>query len=166
MQITLESTAPPTTIEAGRYERLATVLGAGVTRYGIVFLLLLFGAMKWTAAEAQAIAPLISHSPFFGWLYGVFGLQGTSIVFGVFEIGAAIAIASRPFLPLLSALGSSFCVIMFLTTLSFLFTTPGILTSPMGGFIMKDIVLLGGAFWTAGEALAAARARRSRREQA
>jgi len=166
MQITPESTTSVTTIQPGRYERLATALGAGVTRYGIVFLLLLFGAMKWTAPEAQAIAPLISHSPFFGWLLGVFGLQGTSIFFGVFEIGAAIAIAPRPFLPLLSAVGSSFCVVMFLTTLSFLFTTPGILTSPMGGFILKDVVLLGGALWTAGEALAAARARRSRRGQA
>jgi uncharacterized membrane protein YkgB len=140
-------------------EEIATRVGAEVTRYGIVFLLLLFGAMKWTAAEAQGIQPLVSHSPLWSWLYGPLGVQGTSIFFGVFEIGAAIAIALRPWLPTVSAAGSAFCIVMFLTTLSFLFTTPGLLTSPSAGFVMKDIVLLGGSIWTLGEALAAARRR-------
>jgi uncharacterized membrane protein YkgB len=162
MQVTLDRPDSVTTVEPTGYERVAFALGVGITRYGIVVLLLLFGAMKWTAAEAQGIQPLISHSPLFSWLYGVLGLQGTSIFFGVFEISAAIAIASRPFLPLVSAIESTFCAIMFVTTLSFLFTTPGIFANPMGGFIMKDIVLLGGVLWTAGEALAAARKRRSR----
>ena len=42
----------------------------------------------------------------------------------------------------------------FLVTLSFLVTTPGALspTSPFGGFLMKDIMLLGAALFTAGEA--------------
>jgi uncharacterized membrane protein YkgB len=45
-------------------------------------------------------------------------------------------------------------------TLSFLITTPGVLspTSPFGGFLMKDIMLLGAALYTAAEALEAARA--------
>jgi uncharacterized membrane protein YkgB len=43
---------------------------------------------------------------------------------------------------------------MFLTTLSFLFTTPGIMATPLGPFILKDIVLLGASVWTLGEALA------------
>jgi reactive chlorine resistance protein C len=151
------------TLGIERFERFALRAGPQVTRYGIVFLLLLFGGMKWTAAEAHGIQPLVSHSPFWGWLYGILGVQGTSIFFGVFEITAAIAIATRPWLPFLSAAGSAFCVIMFLTTISFLFTTPGFLASEGAGFVMKDIVLLGGSIWTAGEALATARtgARRS-----
>ena len=144
-----------------RIENLSLRIGAQFTRYGIVALLLLFGAMKWTAAEAQGIQPLVSHSPFWGWLYGPLGVQGVSIFFGVFEIAAAIAIASRPLFPRLSAAGSAFCIIMFLTTLSFLFTTPGLATNPMAGFIMKDIVLLGGSIWTLGEALSASHARRA-----
>ena len=53
---------------------------------------------------------------------------------------------------------------MFLTTLSFLVTTPG-WESSLGGFpavsampgqfVLKDIVLLGAALWTSGEAWAA-----------
>ena len=47
---------------------------------------------------------------------------------------------------------------MFLVTLSFLFTTPGVLDpqNPAGGFLIKDLILLGAALYTAGEALHAA----------
>ena len=42
----------------------------------------------------------------------------------------------------------------FLVTLSFLVTTPGVFApdSPIGGFLMKDLILLGAALYTAGEA--------------
>jgi uncharacterized membrane protein YkgB len=55
---------------------------------------------------------------------------------------------------------------MFLSTLSFMFTTPGLwhfaewyplpVTNDAGFFLMKDIFLLGAAIWTAGEALGSA----------
>jgi hypothetical protein len=41
---------------------------------------------------------------------------------------------------------------MFVVTLSFLVTTP----QPPTGFLMKDLILLGAALYTAGEAFAAA----------
>ena len=145
------TTAPSSTIVT--VEKLALKVGPLLTRYALVVLLLMFGALKWTSGEAQAIQPLILHSPLLGWLYGVLGVQGTSIFFGVFEIAAALAIATRPWLPTVSAAGSGFGVIIFLTTLSFLFTTPGVMATPFGAFILKDIVLLGASVWTAGEAL-------------
>jgi uncharacterized membrane protein YkgB len=55
---------------------------------------------------------------------------------------------------------------MFLTTLTFLITTPGwepslggfpALSAMPGQFVLKDIVLLGASLWTAGEALTARR---------
>jgi uncharacterized membrane protein YkgB len=55
---------------------------------------------------------------------------------------------------------------MFLTTLTFLSTTPGwgpslggfpVLSGPVGQSLIKDVVLLGAALDTAGEALEAAR---------
>ncbi len=69
-----------------------------------------------------------------------------------------------PVAPRLSALGSFGAIGMFLTTLSFLVTTPGMwalvegLPAPSGsgGFILKDVILLGATIWTAREALAAA----------
>lgn len=64
--------------------------------------------------------------------------------------------------PALSALGSLIASGTFLVTLSFLVTTPGVLAPdhPFGGFLMKDLILLGAALYTAAEALDAAVARR------
>jgi uncharacterized membrane protein YkgB len=53
---------------------------------------------------------------------------------------------------------------MFLITLSFILTTPGVwqegygfpALSGAGQFLIKDLLLLGAAIWTAGEALQAA----------
>lgn len=65
----------------------------------------------------------------------------------------------------LSPLGSLASIGMFLITLTFLATTPGVWQkeygfpslSPAGQFLLKDLVLLGAAIWTAGESLRAAR---------
>jgi uncharacterized membrane protein YkgB len=82
-------------------------------------------------------------------------------VFGAFEILAGLLIATRPFAPRLSAVGSVMCVPIFLTTLSFMLSTPGVwqpgygfpALSATGAFLVKDIVLLGAAAWTGAEAL-------------
>jgi reactive chlorine resistance protein C len=42
---------------------------------------------------------------------------------------------------------------MFLTTLSFLVTTPNV--GEASGFLLKELTLLGAAIWIAGEALQA-----------
>ncbi|HEY5958824.1 MAG TPA: DUF417 family protein [Polyangiaceae bacterium] len=137
--------------------RLNSIAG-GVLRYGLVALLLLWGGMKFTSLEAEGIRPLVEHSPLLAWLYSLLGIRGGSSAIGVIEISAAILICMRHWKPAFSATGSLLAVGTFLITLSFLVTTPGILepTNPFGGFIMKDIVLLGAALWSAAEALRAA----------
>ena len=132
-----------------------TNIGAGILRYGLVFLLVVIGSMKFFAFEAKGIQPLVAHSPFLSWMYHIFSVQGVSNFFGLFEITTGILIALRYLSPKASAIGSLASIAIFLTTLSFLFTTPGALApgSDVGGFLMKDIVLLGAAVLTAGEAL-------------
>ena len=70
-----------------------------------------------------------------------------------------------------AALGSAMAVVMFLTTLSFLFSTPGwepslggfpALSAVPGQFLLKDVVLLGAAVWSLGEALSVGSRRQSR----
>lgn len=143
-------------------DRIARIedAGVGVLRYGIVFLLVAIGAAKYFAFEAEAIRPLLEHSPFLSWMLGVFGVQGTSSLIGTLEIATGLAIASRRIAPALSAAGSAAGVLTFLVTLSFLFSTPGALSlkHPAGAFLMKDLVLLGACVVTAAEALRAARA--------
>jgi uncharacterized membrane protein YkgB len=135
----------------------------------MVALLLMWGAAKFTAPEANAIKTLVEHSPFLSWMYPLLGVQGTSNVFGVFEVGAGILIAMRRWFPRVSGYASLAASTMFVITLSFLVTTPDVFapSSPWGGFLMKDIMFLGAALFTGAEALGAApAAHRSMREVA
>jgi reactive chlorine resistance protein C len=144
----------------------AEKLGGFILRYGLVAILLYFGAYKFTTEEAQGIAPLVAHSPLFNWLQASLGTQGISNVIGSSEIVIALLIATRPFLARLSSIGSIFAVGIFLATLSFLVTTPGVwhfaagfpmpVPNLVGAFLIKDLFLLGASLWTAGEAAKAA----------
>src|SRR5262245_40792903 len=135
----------------------AVVLGDHACRYGLVLILLWIGAMKFTALEAQAIRPFVENSPLFAWTYPVFGIQGLSNLLGVTEILVGLLIAVRPWLPRVSAIGSLLAVGMFVSTLSFLLTTPGAWASEIGGFpaigvpgqfLIKDVALLATAVWS------------------
>ena len=128
------------------------LLGAGILRYGLVLFLVLFGLAKFTDAEAQTIQPWVANSPFLGWLYAVTTLQGASNIIGIIELTVGALLAVRPWWPRVSVVGSLGATIAFLITLSFLFTTPN-LSPEWQGFLMKDLILVGAAIWTAGDAL-------------
>ncbi len=139
--------------------------GALVIRYGLVIVLLWVGSLKFTAYEAEGIQGLVVNSPFTSWAYKVFSVRSFAALLGVIEILLGILIATRPVAPKLSAIGSIGSIFMFLVTLSFALTTPGVwqpgygfpFPSPFPGqFLANDLLLLGAAFWTAGEALRAA----------
>ena len=129
--------------------------GEVVARYSVVLFFLMFGAAKFTPGEAAAIHPLLVHSPFLFWLPALLSQQLSSDVIGVVEIVLALMMASRRYSPRISAIGSYGVAASLLVTLSFLVTTPQ-LDPALGGFIIKDLTLLGVALWSAGEALGAA----------
>jgi uncharacterized membrane protein YkgB len=139
--------------------------GQVVTRYSVVLFLLAFGLAKFTQAEAAAIHPLLVHSPLLFWLPRLFDQQFSSAIVGVVEIALALMMASRPFTPRISAIGSYGVAASLVVTLSFLVTTPQ-LDPALGGFIVKDLTLLGVALWSAGEALQAAGLRSTLKMQA
>ena len=141
--------------------------GRHTVRYGLVVVLLWIGGMKFTAYEAEGISGFVSNSLLMSWAYQVFSKGQFSAILGVVEVLTAVLIAARPFSARLSAVGSAMAVGMFLTTLTFLVSTPGVIETSLGflalsvvpgQFLIKDAVLLGAALWTAGEALRAARA--------
>jgi uncharacterized membrane protein YkgB len=140
-------------------------LGEFLIRYGLVLVLGWIGAMKFTAYEAAGIQGLVASSPLMSWMYRVFSLQATSNIIGVAEITAALLIAIRPISAGLSAIGSVLAVFTFLATLTFLFSLPGWekslggfpALSGSGGFLLKDIVLLGAALLTLGDSLTASK---------
>ena len=150
-------------------ERLR-LIGMQLARYGLVLVLFWIGGMKFTAYEAEGIKPLVANSPLMSWAYRVMSVGGFSALLGVVEIAIGMLIALRPVWPLGSAVGSGLAAGMFLTTLSFLITTPGwepslggfpALSAMPGQFLLKDIVLFAVALLSAGEALEAARTNRA-----
>src|ERR1700758_2125740 len=140
----------------------AEAVGRALARYGLVVVVAWIGLMKFTTYEAEGIRPFVAHSPLMSWVYGLISVPGFSAMLGVVEVTIALLIAARPFSPRVSALGSALAVGMFLTTLSFLVTTPGVWEPSLGGlpplagkpgqFLIKDLALLGIALWTFGEA--------------
>jgi uncharacterized membrane protein YkgB len=140
----------------------AEAVGRELARYGLAVAVGWIGLMKFTAYEAVGIRLYVANSPLLSWVYGFMSVQGFSVVLGVIEVGIALLIAARPLAPRAAALGSLLAVGMFLTTLSFLATTPGVWEPSAGGFpalsgkpgqfLLKDLALLGIALWSLGEA--------------
>jgi len=138
------------------------VVGRELARYGLVVVVAWIGLMKFTEYEAEGISRYVANSPLMSWVYGFMNHRGFSAVLGVVEVTIALLIAARPFSPRASALGSALAVGMFLTTLSFLVTTPGVWAADAGGFpalsgfpgqfLIKDLALLGISLWSLGEA--------------
>jgi uncharacterized membrane protein YkgB len=131
-----------------------------ISRYGLVVVLAWIGFGKYVKMESRV---LIEHSPLMSWLYDVFSVTTVARALGTMEILAAVLIALRPVWPRVSAAGSALAVVLFLGTLSFLFTTPGVVSTHAAGlpvlsgmpgqFLLKDLVLIGVALWTLGDAL-------------
>jgi uncharacterized membrane protein YkgB len=146
--------------------RAVQVAAAYLLRYGLVLVIAWIGFMKFTAYEAAGIQPLVAHSPLMSWVYTIFSERAFSAVLGVVEVVIAAMIGLRSVSATVSAIGSGLAVVMSLTTLTFLFSTPGwepslggfpALSAMPGQFLLKDIVLLAAALWSLGEALPEAR---------
>jgi uncharacterized membrane protein YkgB len=149
-------------VPTNRLSTRLTLAGQIVSRYGLVIVLAWIGFGKYAKMEARV---LIEHSPLMSWIYDVLSVGAVAKVLGTAEIIAAVLIALRPVWPRVSAVGSAMAVGLFFGTLSFLFTTPNlvvthydglpVLGAQPGQFLLKDLVLIGVALWTLGEALGA-----------
>jgi uncharacterized membrane protein YkgB len=154
-----------TQVQSSRQNTIDAV-GGLLARYGLVIVIAWFGVMKFTNYEAKGIQSLVAESPFMSWLYDIFSVYTFSVLLGVFEVAAAVLIAVKPWWPKVSILGSALSILLFAATISFLFTTPGVsedsaggfpLLSMTGGFLIKDVALLGISAWTLSDALRATR---------
>jgi reactive chlorine resistance protein C len=138
------------------------MVGGLLARYGLVIVIAWYGGLKFMNYEAEGIQPLVSASPFMGWLYDIFSVHTFSALLGVFELAAAALLAVKPWWPRISVFGSLLAIALFAATISFMFTTPGVFEASQGGFpalsleggfLMKDIALLGISVWTLTDAL-------------
>src|SRR6266478_3166060 len=112
---------------SGSYWHLALI------RWTMVGIFIWFGMQKFTPYAAEAIAPLIAHSPLMSWL-GVFGVRGEAKIVGTIELTTAAALIIGSVIPTVSALGAAMACATFLLTTSFIFSTPGITQKSATGF--------------------------------
>jgi uncharacterized membrane protein YkgB len=148
--------------EASSLSLRLEAVGRELARYGLVVIVGWIGLLKFTAYEAEGVRLYVANSPLMSWVYGLLSVRGFSAVLGIVEVSVALLIAARPFLPRATAIGSALAVGMFLTTLSFIVTTPGVWEPSAGGFpalsgkpgqfLIKDLALLGISLWSLGEA--------------
>jgi uncharacterized membrane protein YkgB len=149
----------------------ADVLGARMEAVGVksIFIALAviyfwFGGMKFTSYEAEGLVPLVSNSPLFGWLYGIFSVRTFSFLLGILEISIGLLILARFLFPKLSALGAFLSAGLFVTTLTFMASTPGVFEPSLGfpglsvmpgQFLLKDLGLLAASIFAFGNSLRA-----------
>jgi uncharacterized membrane protein YkgB len=153
-------------ITTSRYDTNAIhIVRAGrlITRYGLVVVLAWIGIGKFVKMDARV---LIEHSPLMSWIFDFLSPTAVARGLGTMEVVAALLIGLRPLWARASVVGSALAVVLFVGTLSFLFTTPGVvvghaavipvLSAQPGQFLLKDLVLIGVAIWTLGDSLLAA----------
>ena len=121
-----------------------------------------FGGMKFTHYEAEGLVPLVSNSPLLGWVYSIFSVDMFSSLLGILEISIGTLIAGSMLSPKLSVVGGALSAGLFFTTLSFMFSTPGVIEPSLGfpaisvapgQFLLKDLGLLAVSIFVAGHSL-------------
>jgi len=121
---------------------------------GTSLVLLWIGILKFTPSEAMGIKPYVEHS-LISWLYAIGSVRQVSDFIGIFEITTSILLVVSFWSKRAGLIAGYLAAIIFLTTLSFLLTTPGIWKSMDGVpvtdfFVLKDLGFLAVALQTIG----------------
>lgn len=146
-----------------RYGRIVTTAALYTS---LVVIYAWFGGMKFTAYEAEGLTALVGNSPLLSWTYSLFSVRGFSGLLGVLELSIGALIAARLLNPGYSLVGGLLSAGLFVTTLSFMVTTPGVFLPEVGfpaisvapgQFLLKDVGLFALSLWIAIDSLAAFR---------
>ncbi|MCY1218797.1 Inner membrane protein RclC [compost metagenome] len=139
-----------------------TAVGIYSLYFALAVIYFWFGGMKFTQYEAEGLVPLVSNSPLLGWVYELFSVRDFSSLLGVLEVSIGLLIAGRLLSPKLSLVGGALSAGLFVTTLSFMLSTPGAFEPSLGfpaisvapgQFLLKDLGLLAASIFIAGHSL-------------
>jgi uncharacterized membrane protein YkgB len=115
-----------------------------------------FGGMKFTEYEANGLVPLVENSPLLSWFYALFSVRGFASFLGFLELSIGLLITLRLVSPIFSTAGGLLSAGLFVTTVSFMISTPGVvvpelgvpaITVAPGQFLLKDVGLFAASFW-------------------
>ncbi|HCG8634474.1 TPA: DUF417 family protein [Vibrio parahaemolyticus] len=114
---------------------------------GVSLVLAWIGIYKFTPTEAKLIQPLVENHFAMSWLYNAISVQAVSNIIGATEIVVAIGLIVGIKNNKIAYLSGIAAALIFVTTLSFLLTTPntwkvsdGVLVTNF--FLVKDILFL------------------------
>ncbi|ATP58222.1 hypothetical protein CPT03_18005 [Pedobacter ginsengisoli] len=112
-----------------------------------IIVLFWIGILKFTPTEALAIKGYVSNSFLMSWLYHFSSDQGVSNFIGIYELITGILLIASFWNAGIGLIAGYLTAIIFLTTLSFLITTPGIWKLSDGVpvtdfFVIKDLAFL------------------------
>ena len=102
------------------------------------------------------LVPLVENSPLLSWFYALFSVRGFSTFLGFIELSIGLLIALRLASPIFSAAGGLLSAGLFVTTVSFMISTPGVVVPELGlpaisvapgQFLLKDVGLFAASFW-------------------
>lgn len=134
-------------MHASSVSQKPTQFGYYLGVFGVALVLIWLGIYKFTPTEAKLIEPLVVNHPAMSWLYGIISVQAVSNIIGLTEIIVALGLLiglKKPTVAYYSGIAAS---VIFLSTLSFLVTTPdtwkvsdGVLIANF--FLVKDILFL------------------------
>ncbi|GLZ87139.1 membrane protein [Metapseudomonas resinovorans] len=158
----ITSQANPTQTNRLSLGAYTTAVGTYGAYFALAVIYFWFGGMKFTQYEAEGLVPLVSNSPLLGWLYDLFSVRTFSTLLGFLEVSIGLLIAGRVLSPKLSLVGGALSAGLFFTTLSFMFSTPGVIEPSVGfpgisvapgQFLLKDLGLLAASIFVAGHSL-------------
>src|SRR3712207_3634927 len=150
-----------------RYGRTVTTAGLYAS---LIVIYAWFGGMKFPAYEAQGLNGLVGNSPVLSWAYFLFSERLVFGLLGLLLLSIGALIAARLVSPKYSLVGGLLSAGLFVTTLSFMATTPGVFEQEMGfpaisvapgQFLLKDVGLLAVSLWIAVDSFAALRSARA-----
>ncbi|MCW2242037.1 YkgB family protein [Azospirillum canadense] len=151
-------------------DRYGTTLTTAGLYASLVVIYAWFGGMKFTAYEAEGLTVLVGNSPLLSWASSILGVREFSSSLGVLELSIGALIAARLVNPLYSLVGGVLSAGLFVTTLSFIVSTPGVFVPELGfpalsvapgQFLLKDVGLLALSLWIAVNSFAALRSPRA-----
>ena len=92
-----------------------------------------YGGLKFMNYEAEGVRPWCRPVRSWAGFTTSSRCYTFSALLGVFELAAAALLAVKPWWPRISLFGSLLAIMLFLATLSFMVTTPGVFEAPRVG---------------------------------
>ena len=118
-----------------------STLGYNIGVFGTALILIWIGLFKFTPTEAALIKPLVENHFAMNWLYSLLSLQAVSNLIGFSEIVIGALLFGTMYWPQLGKIAGISSTVIFITTLSFLITTPGV-WKLVDGFPVTDFCLV------------------------